>query len=100
MAGKADIVARIADNAGLSRKQAADAYDAVVESFSDALRRGDSVKLPGFGSFSVSERTARKGRNPRTGETLTIRASKGVRFKAGKELRDALNAVRRVAKRK
>ncbi len=100
MAGKADIVAKIADSAGLSRKQASDAYDAVVDSFSEALRRGETVKLPGFGSFSVAQRSARKGRNPSTGAAIDIKASKSVRFKVGKELRDAVNAVKRAAKRK
>ncbi len=95
MAGKADIVARIADSVeGISRRQAAEAYEAVVSAVTEALRSGDGAKVPGLGSFSVSERGARKGRNPATGETITIKASKSVRFKAGKDLKDAVNSKR------
>ena len=95
MAGKADIVARIADSVeGLSRRQAAEAYEAVIAAVTETLRGGDSAKVPGLGTFSVSERGARKGRNPATGEAITIKASKSVRFKAGKDLKDAVNSKR------
>ena len=95
MAGKADIVARIADSVeGLSRRQAAEAYEAVISAVTEALRGGESAKVPGLGTFSVSERGARKGRNPATGEAITIKASKSVRFKAGKDLKDAVNSKR------
>jgi DNA-binding protein HU-beta len=100
MAGKADIVERIADSVeGISRKQAAAAYDAVISAVTEALRGGDSAKVPGLGTFSVSERAARKGRNPATGEAIAIKASKSVRFKAGKDLKDAVNAGKRGKKR-
>lgn len=93
MAGKADIVENIATNVeGLTKKQAADAFDVVFDSLAQFLKKGDRVQLPGFGSFSVSERAARKGRNPATGATIDIPASKNVRFKMGKELKEALNS--------
>lgn len=92
MAGKADIVDRVADSVeGLTKKQAADAFDAVFGAITAHLKQGERVQCPGFGSFAISERAARQGRNPKTGETITIKASTGVRFKVGKELKDALN---------
>lgn len=92
MAGKADIVEHIASSVdGLTKKQAAEAFDAVVESITKSLKKAERVQIPGFGSFSVSKRAARKGRNPATGATITIKASKNARFKAGKELKEALN---------
>jgi len=95
MASKADIVDHIAGSVdGMTKKAAGEAFDAVVESISKALRKGDRVSVPGFGSFTVSKRAARKGRNPATGATITIKASKNVRFKAGKELKDSLNKGR------
>ncbi len=101
MAGKADIVARIADSVeGLSRRQAAEAYEAVVSAVTESLRGGEAAKLQGLGTFSVSERAARKGRNPATGEAITIKASKSVRFKAGKDLKDAVNSKRGAAKKR
>ena len=99
MASKADLVNSIADSVeGLTRRQATAAFDAVFEAITDALKSGDSAKVPGFGSFSVSERGARKGRNPATGEAIKIAASKGVRFKAGKELKESVNTKRRGSK--
>jgi len=96
MASKADLVNSILDSVeGITRRQATAAFDAVFGAISDALKSGDSAKVPGFGSFTVSERGARKGRNPATGETIKIAASKGVRFKAGKELKGTVNAKRR-----
>lgn len=92
MPGKADVIDAIADQAGISKKEAAAAFDAFVSYISDACQSGDRCAIPGLGSFHVTERKAREGRNPRTKERLTIPASKNVRFKAGKDLRDALNA--------
>lgn len=96
MAGKSDLVNSIADSVeGLTRRQAAAALDAVIDLVTESLRAGESVKIPRLGSFAVSERAARKGRNPATGQSITIKASKGVRFKAGKDLKEALNTKRR-----
>jgi DNA-binding protein HU-beta len=96
MAGKSDLVNSIADSVeGLTRRQAAEAFEAIVGAIADALKAGDNVRVPGLGSFSVSERAARKGRNPATGEAITIKASKSVRFKIGKELREAINTKKR-----
>jgi DNA-binding protein HU-beta len=95
MAGKADIVEHIAGSVeGLTKKAAGEAFDAAIEAIVKGLRKGDRVQIPGFGSFAVSKRAARKGRNPATGATITIKASKNVRFKAGKELKDTLNKGR------
>jgi DNA-binding protein HU-beta len=91
MAGKADIVDEIAAKTGVSKKQAADAFEVIINSITKSLKKGDRVQLPGFGSFSVSRRDARQGRNPATGETIQIKASKSVRFKMGKDLKDTLN---------
>lgn len=78
--------------AGLSKADAAKAVDAVLEAVTSALSSGDDVRLVGFGTFSVSERKASEGRNPRTGETIQIPASKQPKFKAGKALKDAVNS--------
>lgn len=91
MAGKSDIVDTVADAAGLTKKQAADAFDAVFEGITGYLGNGDRVQIPGFGSFSISERAARTGRNPATGDPMNIPASKNVRFKPGKELKQTVN---------
>jgi DNA-binding protein HU-beta len=92
MAGKADIVEDVAGGVeGLTKKQAGEVFDAVFDSITAYLRKGDRVQLPGFGSFSVSHRAARLGRNPATGQTITIGASNNVKFRAGKELKDAVN---------
>lgn len=95
MAGKADIVNAIADEAGISKKEATAAFDAFVGYISDTCSKGERCAVPGLGSFSVSERKARQGRNPRTNEPMTIPASKNVRFKAGKDLRTTLNTKKR-----
>lgn len=96
MAGKSDLVNSIADSVeGLTRRQATAALDAVIDVIRESLRSGENVKVPGLGSFAVSERAARKGRNPATGESINIKASKNVRFKAGKELKEAVNTKRR-----
>lgn len=92
MAGKADIVDQIANRVkGLTKKQAAEAFTTAFETIQKLLRKGDRVQIQGFGTFSVSRRAARKGRNPATGATINIKASKSVRFKAGKELKDSVN---------
>jgi DNA-binding protein HU-beta len=88
---KSDLVDAIADSAGLSKADAGRALDAVVDTITGALQSGDSVSLVGFGTFSVRDRAARTGRNPRTGETIQIAASKNPAFKAGKALKDAVN---------
>ena len=77
--------------AGLSKADAAKAVDAVLDAVTGALSSGDDVRLVGFGTFSVSERKASECRNPRTGETIQIPASKQPKFKAGKALKDAVN---------
>jgi DNA-binding protein HU-beta len=91
MPGKADVVNAIADQAGISKKEAAAAFDAFISYIAESCQRGERCAIPGLGSFSVTERKAREGRNPRTKETIHIPASKNVRFKAGKDLRDVLN---------
>ena len=96
MAGKADLVSSIVDSVeGITRRQAVAGFDAVIGAVVNALKAGESVKIPGLGSFTVTERGARKGRNPATGESITIKASKAIRFKAGKELKEAINTKRR-----
>ena len=95
MAGKADVIDAIAEQAGISKKEAAAAFDAFVSFISDTCQSGERCAIPGLGSFSVTERKAREGRNPRTRETINIPASKNVRFKAGKDLRDLLNVPKR-----
>ncbi len=88
---KAELLDHVASSASLSKADASRALDAVVDAIGSALSQGDSISLVGFGTFSVSERAARSGRNPRTGETIQIAASKQVRFKAGKGLKDRIN---------
>jgi len=88
---KSELIEAVAQSADLSKAGASRAVDAVVESITAALKQGDQVTLVGFGTFSVRERAARTGRNPRTGETINIAASKVPGFKAGKALKDAVN---------
>lgn len=88
---KSDLVAAVAENAGLSKTDAASAVDGVFDVIKSALKSGDNVQLVGFGSFGVSDRAAREGRNPSTGEIIQIAASKQPKFKAGKALKDAVN---------
>lgn len=87
---KTELVAKIAEVAGLSKADAKMALDATVEAVKEALVAGDNVQLVGFGTYSVTERPAREGVNPRTGEKLTIAAKKVVKFKAGAELANAV----------
>jgi DNA-binding protein HU-beta len=88
---KNDLIATVANDTGLGRREAAKAVDSVLAAIADALKGGDEVRLVGFGTFSVSERAASQGRNPRTGETIDISASRQPKFRAGKGLKDALN---------
>lgn len=89
---KTELVAAIADQAELSKKDAEKALKAFTDVVADELKKGGKVQLVGFGTFEVSERAAREGRNPQTGETIKIAASKSVGFKAGKELKETVNA--------
>jgi DNA-binding protein HU-beta len=88
---KADFIAAVAESAELSKADAGRAVDAMVETVTKALKKGDTVTLVGFGTFSIRKRAARTGRNPRTGQTIKIKASKNPAFKAGKALKDAVN---------
>ena len=88
---KNDLVAAVANDAGLSKADAARAVDSVFDSITGALKSGGDVRLVGFGTFSITNRKASIGRNPRTGEQIQIPASKQPKFKAGKGLKDAVN---------
>ena len=88
---KADFVAAVADAAGLTKVDGGKAVEAVIKVVEKALKKGDTVSLVGFGTFAVRKRAARTGRNPRTGATIKIKASKIPAFKAGKALKDAIN---------
>lgn len=87
---KSELIEKMADAADISKTAAARALDAFTDSIAIALKEGDSVSLIGFGTFSVKERAARTGRNPQTGATIEIKASKTPAFKAGKALKDAV----------
>jgi DNA-binding protein HU-beta len=88
---KAELVAEVADRSGLTKRDAEKAVNAIVESIEGALMKGEKVSLVGFGTFEVRTRAARSGRNPRTGETLKISASKVPAFKAGKALKETVS---------
>ena len=88
---KQELIGHVADRAGLSRNDAARAVETMLEVVTATLKRGDEVRLVGFGNFSVTRRKATTGRNPRTGETIQIAASKQPKFKAGKGLKDSVN---------
>ena len=88
---KSELADAVAEAAGLSKADGARALDAVIDSITNTLKSGDTVSLVGFGTFQVKQRNARQGRNPRTGETIQIAASKVPSFKAGKGLKDAVN---------
>jgi DNA-binding protein HU-beta len=88
---KAELIESIANSADLSKASAGRALDAAIESITKALKSGDTITLVGFGTFSVRNRAARMGRNPRTGEEIQIKASKVPGFKPGKALKDAIN---------
>ena len=87
---KAELIDAVADNADLSKAAAGRALDAALEAITKALKKKDTVTLVGFGTFSVRKRSARIGRNPKTGEEIKIKASKVPGFKAGKALKDAI----------
>jgi DNA-binding protein HU-beta len=88
---KNELVAEIADKCGMSKSDVGKVVDATLEGITNALKRNDEVRLVGFGTYTVTERSASEGRNPRTGEPIRIPASKLPKFKPGKALRDALN---------
>jgi DNA-binding protein HU-beta len=87
---KSELIEQVASEAGITRAQANAALDAFRDAVTGALQKGDRVTLVGFGTFSVSERAARNGRNPQTGATIKIKATKVPKFKAGKEFSDAV----------
>lgn len=88
---KTELVAAMAEQTNLSKKDAEAALKAFVDVVSEELKKGEKVQLVGFGTFEISERAAREGRNPQTGETMQIKASKTPKFKAGKSLKDMMN---------
>ncbi len=88
---KADLVAAMAEKAGVSKKDAEASLKAFTDVVAEELKKGEKIQLVGFGTFEVSERAAREGRNPQTGAEMTIAASKAPKFKAGKALKDSLN---------
>ena len=88
---RAELIAAMAEKAGLKQKEAEKALKAFTEVVAEELKKGDKIQLVGFGTFEIGERAAREGRNPQTGETMTIAACKAPKFKAGKALKDAIN---------
>lgn len=88
---KSELIESIARSADMTKADATRALEATIDSIKTALKKGDSVALVGFGTFSVGKRAARTGRNPRTGEAIKIKAAKVPKFSAGKGLKDALN---------
>ncbi|MGN0356057.1 MAG: HU family DNA-binding protein [Muricoprocola sp.] len=89
---KTELIAAIAEKTELSKKDAEKALKAFTEVVEEELKKGEKIQLVGFGTFEVSKRAAREGRNPQTGESMTIEASNTPKFKAGKALKDAINA--------
>lgn len=90
MAGKADLVDRIADLTGIPKTHVAMVYDSIFETTGELLAEGEKISVPNFGTFMISARPERQGRNPATGAPITIRASKSVRFKVSKNLKERL----------
>ena len=88
---KTELVAAMAEKAELSKKDSEKALKAFIDVVAEELKKGEKIQLVGFGTFEVAERAAREGRNPLTGETIKIAASKSPKFKAGKALKDSLN---------
>lgn len=88
---KGDLVAAVADQTDLSKAQAGEAVEATLAAITDALKKGEEVKLVGFGTFTVADRPAGTARNPRTGESISVPASRAPKFKAGQGLKDAVN---------
>jgi DNA-binding protein HU-beta len=91
MMNQAELIAEVAERAGLTKADAGKAVEALVGTVTDALKQGDEVRISGFGTFGISERGERQGRNPQTGAPITIAASKAAKFTAGKAVKDALN---------
>lgn len=89
---KTELIAAVAEKAEISKKDSEKALKAFIDVVTDELKNGDKIQLVGFGTFEVSERAAREGRNPQTGKTMKIEACKAPKFKAGKALKDAINA--------
>lgn len=89
---KAELIQAMSDKTGITKADTEKALNAFIDSVSEALTNEDKVQLVGFGTFEVADRAAREGRNPSTGETMTIAACKAPKFKAGKALKDAVNA--------
>ena len=89
---KTELVAAVAEQADISKKDAENVLKAFVDVVTEEMKKGEKVQLVGFGTFEVSERAAREGRNPQTGKTMKIEACKAPKFKAGKALKDAVNA--------
>jgi DNA-binding protein HU-beta len=89
---KSDLIERLAAKAELTRPRAEELVDFLLDNMTDALKRGEKVNISGFGTFTVSVRKARTGRNPKTGEPIDIPASRSAKFKAGKTLKEALDA--------
>ena len=89
---RTELVAAMAEKSQLSKKDAESALKAFIDVVSEEMQKGEKIQLVGFGTFEVSERAAREGRNPQTGETMTIAASKSPKFKAGQALKDLVNA--------
>ena len=89
---KTELVAAIADQAAISKKDAEKALKEFTDVVAEELKKGEKIQLVGFGTFEVAERAAREGRNPQTGATMKIEASKAPKFKAGKALKDLVNA--------
>lgn len=92
---KGDLIDRVSSDAGISKAQADRAIDSVLRGITDSLRKGERVTLVGFGTFGVSQRRARRGVNPQTNEAIRIPATKGVRFSAGKKLKEVVNKRKR-----
>jgi DNA-binding protein HU-beta len=88
---RVELIVAMAEKTGLSKKDAEKALKAFTDVVAEELKKGEKIQLVGFGTFEVSERAAREGRNPRSGETMTIAACKAPKFKAGKALKDAIN---------
>jgi len=88
---KGELTTTIAEDTGMSKADSGRALEAIIDAVTKCLKKGEPVQIVGFGTFDVRKRAARTGRNPQTGETITIKASKNVGFKAGKALKDALN---------
>ncbi len=88
---KNELIGCVAEKADISKTAAAECVEAVLECITDTLKSGDEVRILGFGNFSVANRKATTARNPRTGETINVAASKAPKFKAGKALKDAVN---------